>query len=116
MQLLAHGLISNTDLGVCYVCVGEVVKVDCWEDRPTTWPSFGMRVLIKLGLVRVCAFVYANSKPRSGAGAVREVGRVLFISRLRLMCKCAKSDCIIMQMLPLGAQYSLMNYSHKDGD
>lgn len=80
---------------------------------------FCMRVLIKLGLVRVCAFVYANSKPPSGVGVVRGVGRVLFISRLRLMCKCAKSDCIIMQMLPLGAQYTsneLLTHTGADGE
>jgi len=91
------------------------------EDHLLTWPSFTMRVLIKLGLVRFCAFVYvpSSSLPSSTGGVgvgvgVCEVAFGLFISCLRLMCKYAKSDCIIMQM----SQHNilLMNYSDTQGE
>jgi len=59
-----------------------------------------MRVLIKLGLVPVCEVeVVYLLRPRTA----------LFISSLRLMCKCAKTDCIIMQMPQHNIR--LMNYS-----
>lgn len=73
-------------------------------------PSFRMRVLIKLGLVPVCAtqLVFGPFGPGL-AQNLAGLRYVVYQSRLPLMCKCAKTDCIIMQIPRHNIR--LMNYS-----